>query len=300
MNVAVLGAEETARELAYACVLAGEAVSLHADDATAVMDSIDVIEREVDDAGDIDANEQLEVTDRLEGTTGLEAAVADVDLVVDATTRDVSALQERFADIEALVDRDALVASAVPAVSVTNAATGLRHPDRAVGFRVHRLPEPFLEVVLAEQTGPEAADCASRFAESVSGDWITVRDTPGNVSTRLSLALEVAAIRMLDEGVATVDAIDTAFEQIYRTGVGPLERADRIGLDQRYDALVSLSERLGPRFEPPPLLAALVEEGKTGADAGEGFYVWEDGTPQPGALADPTTPGESHRQEPSG
>lgn len=298
MNIAVLGADATARELACACVLAGEHVRLYADDATAVMDTIDIVERRIDDAaqaGDVDADERDAAADRLEGTTGLEAAVTDADVAIDATTGDVSALQERFAELEELLDRDALVASAVPAVSVTNAAAGLRHPDRAVGFRLHRPPEPFVEVVLAEQTGPEAADRASEFAGRVSGDWITVRDTPGTVAARLSLALEVAAIRMLDEGVADVEAVDTAFARTYNSEVGPLERADRIGLDQRHDALLSLSKRLGPRFEPPPLLTAFVEAGKTGTDAGEGFYVWEDGVPVRGALEDPTTPDESRR-----
>jgi 3-hydroxybutyryl-CoA dehydrogenase len=301
MDIAVLGAGRVAREIACASLLAGEAVRLYADDATDVMDSIDIIERQIDDAheaGHVDADERDMAVNRLEGTTGLDAAVADIDIAIDATTQDVSALQERFAELEELLDGEALVASAVPAVSVTNAAAGLRQPDRAVGFRLHRAPEPFVEVVLAEQTGTDAADLARQFAESVSGDWITVRDTPGNVSLRLSLALEVAAIRMLDEGVADVEAIDTAFKHTYSSEVGPLERADRVGLDDRQNALLSLSDRFGPRFEPPPMLTALVEQGRTGADAGEGFYVWEDGVPQGSALADPTTPDEEHRQDP--
>ncbi|MFC7057907.1 3-hydroxyacyl-CoA dehydrogenase family protein [Halovenus salina] len=77
--------------------------------------------------------------------------------------------------------------------------------------------------------------------------------------------------------------------------IGPLERADRLGLAERHDALQSLAGRLGPRFEPPPLLTALVEAGKTGLDAGEGFYVWEDETPQHSALTDPTATDEHHR-----
>ncbi len=299
MNIAVLGADATAREIACACVLAGETVRLHADDATAVMDSIDIIERQIDDAhsvGDISADERDGATERLEGTTGLDAAVTDADIVIETTETDEAAAQERFAELEDLLDEDALIGSAVSAISVTNAAVGLRHPDRAVGFRFHQSGNLFVEVVLAEQTGPEAADLASQFAESVSGDWVTVRDTPGNVSMRLSLALEVAAIRMLDEGVADAQAVDTAFKHTYQTDVGPLERADRIGLDERHGALLSLSERLGPRFEPPPLLSALVEAGKTGADAGEGFYVWENGEPQRSALADPVTPTDDEQR----
>lgn len=299
MNVAVLGADVTARDIACAGVLAGETVRLHASDATAVMDSIDIIERELDDgydAGDIDETDREEATDRLEGTTGLDAAVADADIVIDTTRTDVSSLQGRFAELEELLDRPALLGTAVPSVSVTEAAVGLRDPERAVGFRFHQSPNPFVEVVLAEQTGEDAASLATQFAESVANEWVTVRDTPGNVSMRLSLALEAAAIRMLDEGVADPEAVDAAFKHTYQTDVGPLERADRLGLDERHDALVSLSERLGPRFEPPPLLTALVEEGNTGVDAGEGFYVWEEDVPTGSALASPVSPEDTPRR----
>lgn len=285
MNIAVLGADAVAREIARASVRAGETVRLHASDATAVMDSIDIVERQLDDAssGADDADAQA----RLEGTTDLETTVSDADIVVETRTRD--GLQERFAEVEQRVDDETLIATALPAVSVTSSAAGLKTPERAVGFRFHDGAAPFVEVVRAEQTGDSAIVRAERFAESVASDWVTVRDTPGNVSMRLSLALEVVAIRMLDEGVAGVDAVDAAFRHAYQTDVGPLERADRIGLDKRQEAMRSLSERLGGRFEPPPLLAALVEEGRTGSDAGEGFYVWEDGEPSEGSLDDPTT-----------
>jgi len=290
MNIAVLGADATAREVARASVRAGETVHLHASDATAVMDSIDTIERQLDDEStDADAPA------RLEGTTDLETAVSDADIVIETTTRD--GLQERFASLEQRLSDGTLIATALPAVSVTSSAAGLKSPERAVGFRFHEGDAPFVEVVRAEQTGDDALARAERFAERVAADWVTVRDTPGNVSMRLSLALEVVAIRMLDEGVAGVEAVDAAFRHAYQTAVGPLERADRLGLDRRQEAMRSLSERLGGRFEPPPLLSALVEDGRTGSDAGEGFYVWEDGEPREGALADPTTPSESARRD---
>jgi 3-hydroxybutyryl-CoA dehydrogenase len=283
MNIAVLGADDTAREIARASVRGGETVRLHADDATAVMDSIDLVERSLD-------TPEATAKDRLEGTTDLDAVLTDADIVIDTTTRED--IQERFATLENSVGSGTLISTALPEVSVTSSAAGLKHPERAVGFLFHDEPTPFVEVVLAEQTGTDATARAERFAESVASEWVTVRDTPGNVSTRLSLALELAAIRMVDEGVADVEAIDTAFEHAFETDIGPLERADSIGLDNRRNTLRSLSDRLGGRFEPPPLLTALVEDGNTGHDAGQGFYIWEDGVPVESALKDPTAPTE--------
>jgi len=288
MNVAVLGAGPRAREVARICAQAGEHVRLLASDATAVMDSIDVVERQLDDASGA-------AYDHLEGTTDLERAVTDAQIVIDTTCQSPEELQERVAEVEALVEPTTLIATAVPEVSVTAAAAGLRHPDRAVGFLFHRPEEPFVEVVLPEGVGADAVERAEAFAEGVAAEWVTVRDIPGAVSTRLALALEVAAIRMLDEGVAGVDAVDRAFKHRYETELGPLEHADRVGLDNRRETLLALSGRLGARFEPPPLLTARVEAGLTGIDVGEGFYVWEDGQPVHGALADPTRPAEDER-----
>ena len=302
MNIAVLGANATAREIARACVDAGEPVHLHADDATAVMDSIDIVERQLDDSDGsaMATGDGVEdPLDKLEGTTGLEAAVTAAEIVIVTAADDVHHLHERFVELESLIEPETILTSAVPGVSVTNAAVGLSHPDRVVGFRFHEGREPFVEVIYAEQTGRDAAARAEQFTERLGVEWTRVRDTPGNVSMRLSLALEVTAIRMVDEGVAGVEAVDSAFRHTYQAERGPLERVDRVGLDTRRDELLSLSQRLDGRFDPPPLLTALVEEGKTGIDAGEGFYNWENGEPTGSALPEPVRPADDghHRRE---
>jgi len=116
MDVAVLGAGATGREVAQLCVLAGHDVSLYADDATAVMDGIDAVERRLDDgaAGEMDPEATAAMLDRLEGTTGVEAAVTDAEVVVETTTDDAEALQRRFAAIEEHAGRETLVATSRP------------------------------------------------------------------------------------------------------------------------------------------------------------------------------------------
>jgi len=117
---------------------------------------------------------------------------------------------------------------------------------------------------------------------------VTVRDTPGRASARLALALEVEAMWMVADGVASVEAVDETLTVGQDHPVGPLERADRAGLDDRLDRLQALAENLGVRFQPPSLLAERVAAGATGSDAGEGFYVWEGGEPAESALPEPT------------
>ena len=290
MDVAVLGAATAGREIAQLCALAGYGVSLYADDATAVMDGIDVVERRLDDtvaAGETTEDETA-ILDRLEGTTGLEAAVTDAGVVVETTLDDAGDLQRRFAAIEDHVARETLVATSRPTVQVTAAAAGLRHPDRALGLQFHRpLSSPLVEIVVAEQTTTAATDRARQFVDDLGAVAVTVGDTPGHAATRLALALEAEAMRMVADGVAGVAAVDETLRQGYDHPVGPLEQADRAGLADRLETLSALSASLGPRFAPPELLERRVAEGATGMDAGEGFYDWEGGEPVEPALPEP-------------
>jgi 3-hydroxybutyryl-CoA dehydrogenase len=84
-------------------------------------------------------------------------------------------------------------------------------------------------------------------------------------------------MRMVEEGVASVDDIDATMELGYRHPMGPLELTDVVGLDVRLDILEYLREELGERFRPPQVLKRKVRAGNLGKKSGEGFYVWEDG-----------------------
>jgi len=299
MQVAVLGAGEDGRAIAGACVTAGYGVRLHADDATAAMDAVDAIEGRLDETGEVPADPDGTIA-RLEATTDLDAAVDGADVVVEAVTDDVETLQARLADLEGTVDRETLVTTATP-VSVTAAAAGLRHPDRALGLWFHLPVEiSLVEVIVAEQTDRTAIERAETFVSGLGVPSVVVRDTPGGVATRLALALEVEAMWLLAENIADAAAVDEALRHGYDHPIGPLERADRAGLDDRLATLERLADALGEKYRPPPLLSELVEAGRTGAGVGEGFYVWEDGAPVEPALSGPeVTAHERRPQDPT-
>lgn len=283
MDVAVLGAGPVGQGIAHLAAVAGHDVSLRDEEANTVMDGIDDIERHLDEAvadGHLDEATIADARDRLEGTTGLDAAVTDTDVVIDTETADVDALRALLAEVEDLAGRETLLATSVPSVSVTAAATGLRHPDRAIGLHVTNPPAgDLVEVVVAEQTTAATRDGAVAFVESLDRNPIVVRDAPGFAATRLALALEVEAIRMVEDGVAGVEAVDRALELDSDLPTGPLERADRVGLDQRLDQLAYLADVLDERFEPPALLREMVGDGRLGQASGEGFYEWENDEP---------------------
>jgi 3-hydroxybutyryl-CoA dehydrogenase len=290
MNVAVLGAGSDGRDIATVCARAGHAVNLHSTEATAAMDSVDNVEHRIvnaHDRGEITDETRRAAVDGLEATTSLRAAVSGAEIVIDTVSTDES-LQEQFAEVEEHAEREKLIASSRPSVSVTAAAAGLRHPDRAIGLNFFDPPAtPVVEIILAEQTTGEAAERAEEFVDGLGTTPVRVRDGPGIASTRLALALEVEAMRTVDDDAIGVEGADHLLREGLDFPFGPLERADRAGLDSRLDTLEVLSETLGERFDPPEVLAERVTEGMTGADAGEGFYIWESGKPVEAALPGP-------------
>lgn len=283
MDVAVLGASQLGRAIAQVCAVAGHDVHFYDDEANDVMDGIDAIERRLP--------AETDAMDRLAGTTGLEAAVADAAVVVETATTDATALQARFADIETVLTRDTLVVSSAVGVSVTASAAGLRHPDRAIGLKFcDPLDAPLVEVVVADQTSRETCDRARSFVQGLDRSPVVVRDTPGVVSTRAALALEAEAMRMVEDEVAGVEAVDAVLQLGFDHANGPLVQADRAGLGNRLETLESLHAELGDRFAPPEILRDLVAAGKTGGPSGEGFYTWENGEPTEPALPAPDIP----------
>lgn len=291
MNVAVLGAGNWGRDLAQAAAVTGHDVRLHDAEANVVMDAIDDVERRLRDAvegGELTQTERQETLDLVDATTGLDAAVADADLVVETADADANALQERFAELEEHVDRDTVIATTAGDVSITAAAAGLRHPDRAIGLRLRDpLETPVLEVVVADQTAGSALDRVQALAESLERTAAVVRDRPGVVSTRLALLTEVEAMRIVEDGIAAVPDVDAALAKRHDHPMGPLERADRAGLDRRLETLEYLAAELGERFAPPAVLQDLVADGHTGAESGVGFYEWENDEPDGSALPAP-------------
>jgi len=266
MDVAVLGTTETGRALAGWCLRADMAVRLYGEDANAVMDSVDAVKRR---AG-------VETSDAVDGTTGLEAAVGGADVIIEATDGETDARRTLLAETETLAVDDAMVAICDSHDTITAVAAGLKRPGRAVG--VHAVApddSAVVEVVVAEQTTAATRERAVSFVESVDATALIVCDTPGFATTRLEMATIAEAIRMVEDGVASVPDIDRALELGRDHPIGPLGLADQQGLDTVLDALESLAIALDGRFEPPDLLFEKVAAGELGRQTGTGFYTWE-------------------------
>ncbi|RDZ61994.1 3-hydroxybutyryl-CoA dehydrogenase [Haloferax sp. Atlit-12N] len=282
MQVSVLGAGTMGHGIAQVAAMAGHEVTIRDIEAAYIEDGLGAIESNLQGGVDRDKvtpDEMAATLDRLSGTTSLEVAVADADLVVEAVPEDMELKRETVAEVESLVDDDAVIASNTSSLSVTEILSALERPERGLGLHffnpVHIMG--LVEVVVAEQTSESTLTFATEFVEGIDKTAVEVGDSPGFASSRLGVALGVEAMRMVQEGVASPADIDTAMELGYNHPMGPLELGDVVGLDVRLDILEYLREELGERFRPPQILKRKVRAGKLGKKTGEGFYVWEDG-----------------------
>jgi 3-hydroxybutyryl-CoA dehydrogenase len=163
-------------------------------------------------------------------------------------------------------------------LSITNIAAELKNPERFCGLHFFNpVPQSALvEVVLAPKTSEELAALASTWVRGLGKTPIVVNDAPGFASSRLGVAIALEAMRMLEEGVASAEDIDTAMVLGYRHAAGPLKTTDLVGLDVRLNIAEYLHANLGERFAPPQILRDMVARGELGRKSGKGFFDYND------------------------
>lgn len=163
--------------------------------------------------------------------------------------------------------------SALPVGPMATQA-GLR--GRLVGFHLFVPVRSMrvVELVLPEGTAEVWVDRAASLASALGLRVARVKDGVGYAAARMSLALGLEAMRLLEEGVASAEDLDALMRLGYGHPVGPLELSDRVGLDLRLAIADRLQAVHGDRFRAPGLLRAQVARGDLGRKAGRGFQTW--------------------------
>ncbi|HEY7439776.1 MAG TPA: 3-hydroxyacyl-CoA dehydrogenase family protein [Acidimicrobiia bacterium] len=210
----------------------------------------------------------------LHTTTDLEAAVAGADVVVEAVSEDLELKQSIFRSVGPAARDDTVLASNTSGlpIEVLGAASG--RPSQVVGTHFFN-PVPamrLVEVVRSVETSDATVERAMAFCHALGKETVEVRDLPGFITTRLGTLLMCEGIRAYEQGVASAEHLDLAMKLGYNHPMGPLELADRVGLDTLLAILDDMRRSYGDAFRAPPLLRQMVTAGKLGRKSGRGFY----------------------------
>ncbi len=208
------------------------------------------------------------------------AALDDADLAIESVNED---LARKTAVMRMLGERlppDRVIVTNTSTLSITEIAAASGRPGRVIGMHfMYPVPKsPIVEIVRGRETTDDTLATARALAQALGKSPIEVFEYPGYVVTRAMIPFLNEAMHIVMEGVAAADDIDRALALGYDFKMGPLEYADRVGLDKVLGWMEHLFRELGElKYRPCPLLRQLVRAGHLGRKSGRGFFLWSHG-----------------------
>jgi 3-hydroxybutyryl-CoA dehydrogenase len=225
-------------------------------------------------------SEQKEtVLNRIEACSDLSNA-SEADLAIEAVFEKLELKQEIFSKLDQSCRDGALLASNTSAIPITELGGVTQRPEKVIGLHFFS-PVPMMqavEVVKGVGTSEESMLLGVDFVRSLGKKPIRVEsDMAGFLLNRINLVSYVEAIRLVEQGIGTMDDVDTGVKFAFGRRMGPFETGDMVGLDVSLGALTAIYEdSKDMRFYPPHLLRRKVKAGQLGRKTGKGWYEYND------------------------
>jgi 3-hydroxybutyryl-CoA dehydrogenase len=231
--------------------------------------------------GKLDSDQRDAIIGRVLASDDLELA-RSADLVIEAVFEDTKVKQDLWRQLDEHAPDATIFASNTSSISIDELAAAVS-PDRRERFVGMHFFSPVPVMPLVELIRGSATTDATELAirevtEALGKKLIVSADRPGFIVNRILMPMLAEAMRILEEGSATADDIDTGAKVGLNHPMGPLELADFIGLDVCLNVMQVLNEGIGEEHYPPPkVLVDLVEAGHLGQKTGRGFHAYPRG-----------------------
>ena len=201
------------------------------------------------------------------------------DLIIEAVFENLDLKREIFGKVDALSRPDALIASNTSSIPISELAVATKNPHRVLGLHFFS-PVPMMqavEVIRGHSTSDETMVKGKQFVLRIGKEPIMVnRDVAGFVINRINFPSTMEAMRLVEEGVTTVEDIDKGLRLASGRRMGIFETGDMVGLDVTYGALMAMYRETGdPRWFPPMILRRKVNSGELGRKTGKGWYEYD-------------------------
>lgn len=230
-------------------------------------------------------NEKKAILSRIQATT-IYDDFQGCDFVIEAIRydnqtgeRQVAQRKKVFQNLEQVLDTDAIIASNVTTVVVTELASELEYQERCIGvhFMINTPGANIIEIVEGLNTSKETFVKVSQFARLINHDYVSVMESSGLVSIRLFLTQLNEACQILMEGISTIEDIDKVLTVGFGHNLGVFRTADNMGIEKIVKLLNNLYDEYGNiKYKPSPVLLRMVRARNYGISTGKGFYVYDE------------------------
>lgn len=275
-NVGVIGAGTMGQGIANAFATAGYNVTVCDIKIECAQNGINKIGAKLDK---LVSREKI-TAEKAEGikanlTAGEYKDLADCDLIVEAVLEKMEIKKDLFKTLDEICKEDCIFGTNTSSLSVTEIANGIKHNVIGMHFFNPADRMKLVEVISGENTPVETKEAIIECSKSLGKTPVEVAEGPGFVVNRILIPMINEACFIYQEGLASVEDIDTAMKLGANHPMGPLALGDLIGLDIVLDVMEVLYTETGdPKYRPCTLLKKMVRAGKLGQKTKQGFYSY--------------------------
>ena len=227
--------------------------------------------------GKMDEATKEDILSRISGTTDMNLA-EDCDLVVEAAIENMKIKKEIFAELDKICKPATILASNTSSLSITEVASATNRPEKVIGMHFFN-PAPVMklvEIIRGMATSQETFDFVKGLSLAIGKEPVEVAEAPGFVVNRILIPMINEASFILQEGIASVEDIDTAMKFGANHPMGPLALGDLIGLDVCLAIMDVLYNETGDnKYRASSTLRKYVRAGWLGRKTGRGFYNYK-------------------------
>ena len=280
-TIGIVGAGTMGSGIAQVALMAGYRVLLYDLKPSQVQRAAQIVERNLQQAaerGKLDPDEVRGALERFEVTTHF-SRMEEVDFVIEAIIEQFEVKQALFENLDRTCQPDVILASNTSSLPITGIAAATRRPELVVGMHFFNpaYAMKLVEVVRGHLTAPETIACTRALAERMGKVPVVVQDTPGFLVNRVARPFYGEALRIVGEGIATVEQVDRLVRAAgFR--MGPFELMELIGIDVNLAVTKSVYNAYfhEPRYQPHLIQHRMVQAGLLGRKSGRGFYTYPD------------------------
>jgi 3-hydroxybutyryl-CoA dehydrogenase len=275
-RVGIVGSGIMGSGIAETAAVSGFDVVLRSRQAATAEATVAAIEKSLNrqvEKGKRNAEERDQALARVTPTSDLEA-LKDADLVIESVVEDLDVKKELFTELDRITGDTTILATNTSTLPVIELAMRTGRPERVLGIHFFN-PAPVMalvEIVRPLTTAQETVDDARAFAGACGKTPVEVKDQAGFIVNALLFPYLNNAVRLYEEGVASIEDIDTAMKGGCGFPMGPFALLDLVGLDTSLAIIDALYDEFrDPNYAAVPLLRRMVAAERLGRKSGQGF-----------------------------